>query len=226
METIFKQFKHILTIAMLLLTLVPAIAQVIPASTAPVNSQTKQAATSSKKPPQLSDQRKDFYHLAAQANVMFVYPKGFKEILAPNDEDFSFDYALELPGKEFEIWIQLKSEKENWKSYLNNQAHTANPDSAYVELGKAMAMTFTGDDKYFERNIPSDILARYNADAGKSYLLTLLDLPDCKHYKYALLITLQKNHTGSIMAVCFTNDKSPEFFKNINKASNCMKFKP
>jgi hypothetical protein len=150
--------------------------------------------------------------------------------MAPNDEDFSFDYALELPGKDFEIWFQVKSEKENWASFIHNQnapnAQLANPDSAYNDWGKAHAITFTGDQTYYAVSIPPDVLARYNADAGKSYLLTLLDLPQTKHYKYALLITLQKNHTGTIMAVCFTNDKGPEFYKNINLASNCLKFKP
>jgi hypothetical protein len=56
--------------------------------------------------------------------------------------------------------------------------------------------------------------------------LNLLDFPATKHYKYALLIALQRNHTGTIMAVCFTNDKGPEFFKNVDRASNCLKFKP
>ena len=50
-------------------------------------------------------------------------------------------------------------------------------------------------------------------------------MPATKRYKYALLITLQKNHTGIILAVCFTNEKGPEFFKNLDRASSCMKFK-
>jgi hypothetical protein len=177
-----------------------------------------------------SEQLKEFNHLAAQANVTFIFPKGFKEIKAPDNEDFSFDYALELPGKDFEIWFQVKSEKENWASYIRTQnsqnTQLANPDSLYKDIGEAQAITLTGEKNFFIRTIPPDVLARYNADAGKSYLLTLLDLPDTKHYKYALLITLQKNHTGTILAVCFTNEKGPEFFKNLDKASNCVKFKP
>ena len=66
----------------------------------------------------------------------------------------------------------------------------------------------------------------YASDAaGKTYLLNLLDMPETKHYKYALLITLQKGHVGTIIAVCFANEKGAEFFKNINKASKCLKFK-
>jgi hypothetical protein len=218
MEIILKQFKQLLITAALMLLLSPAFAQV------------KRPAIPHPKPKALLDQIREFYHLNAQANVSFTYPKGFVEIMAPNDEDFSFDYALELPGKDFEIWFRVKSEKENWASYEHSpnlpNATMANPDSAYNDWGKALVKQLTGDQQYYERSIPPDVLARYHADAGKSYLITLLDLPDTKGYKYALLITLQKNHTGTIMAVCLTNDKGPDFFKNINKASNCLKFKP
>ncbi len=216
METFLKQFKQILLTAMFMLSIVPVIAQLQQSAAVPV------------KHPQ-SGQQRDFFRLVARAGVKFTYPDGFKEIKPPNNGDFAFDYGLELPGKEFEIWLQVKPEKENWTSY--ERALTAsniqlpNPDSAYNDLGKTQAVAFTGDQKYFVAIIPQDVLARYNADAGKSYLLTLLDLPETKHYKYALLITLHKNHTGTILAVCFTNDKGPEFFKNINKAGNCLKFK-
>jgi hypothetical protein len=180
------------------------------------------------KRPVISPQLAEFNHLAAEANVVFTFPKGFKEIAAPDNDYFSFDYAMVIPGKDFEIWFQVRSQKENWISYERSKDKpnaVANPDSTYASLGEAHAAAFTGESKYFIRNIPPEVLARYNADAGKSYLLTLLDLPATKRYKYALLITLQKDHTGIIMAVCFTNDKGPEFFKNIDKASNCLKFK-
>lgn len=217
MEFFLRQFKQMFIAAMFMLFICPAIAQV------------KQQSVVHKKPAELMGQIREFYHLIAQANVSYTYPKGFVETLAPNNEDFTFDYALELPGKDFEIWFQVKSEKEDWIRYQQAQtapnSQLANPDSAYNDWGKAHALAFTGDQKYFVTIIPPNILARYHADAGKTYLLTLLDLPDTKHYKYALLITLQKNHTGTIMAVCFTNDKGPEFFKNINRAGNCLKFK-
>jgi hypothetical protein len=51
-------------------------------------------------------------------------------------------------------------------------------------------------------------------------------MPITKHYKYALLITLQKAQTGTILAICFANEKGPEFFKNMGLAKNCIKFKP
>ena len=218
MDTFLKQFKQILFTTMLLLFIASVIAH------------GQHSVPAIIKHPPASRQLKAFYHLTAQANVTFTFPKGFKEIKAPDNEDFSFDYAIALPGKDFEIWFQVKSEKENWASYVHAQntpsSQLANPDSLYIGIGAAQASAFTGDQRYFVRNIPPDVLARYNADAGKSYLLNLPDLAQTKHYKYALLITLQKNHTGTILAVCFTDEKGPEFFKNINKASNCIKFKP
>lgn len=176
-----------------------------------------------------SAQFREFSVLLNQASVAFTFPKGFKEIRAINNEDFSFDYAMQMPGKDFEVWFQVKSQKENWASYeradSDNGKELANPDSLYIDMGKAHATAFTGDRNYFVRNMPQNVLTRYNADAGKSYLLNLLDLPATKHYKYALLITLQRNHTGTIVMVCFTNEKDPEFFKNIDRATNCLKFK-
>jgi len=176
-----------------------------------------------------SRQLAGFVRLAAEADAVFTLPKGFKEIKAPDNEDFSFDYAITLPAKDFEIWLLVKSQKENWASYEKSKnkpgAETANPDSTYISIARAHATALTGENTFFTRNIPADVLARYNADAGKSYLLNLLDSPVTRHYKYALLITLQKDHTGIIMAVCFTNDKGPEFFKNLDKAGSCIKFK-
>jgi hypothetical protein len=195
----------------------------------PLFAQVKPPASAPVKHHHSSQQLKDFFTFAAQANAIFVYPKGFREIPAPDDEDFSYDYALELPGKGFEIWLKVASQKEEWFNYTRTQTVKGpgmeNPDSVYLDVGKADARALSGDQPYFERTIPADVLARYHADAGKSYLVTLLDLPDTKHYKYALLITLQKYHTGTIRAICFGNEKGPEFFKNINRASHCLMFK-
>lgn len=216
MKMFVKQIKQILVTPMLILAFLPIFAQ-------------QRHSIAAARLRSASSRLIEFNRLAAQANVIFTLPKGFKEIKAPDNEYFSFDYAIALPGKDFEIWFQVKSQKENWISYQktknNPNSQLANPDSTYSALGEANAAAFTDDNNYFTRTIPPDVLARYNADAGKSYLLTLRDLPATKHYKYALLITLQKDHTGIIMAVCFTNDKGPEFFKNIDKARNCVRFK-
>jgi hypothetical protein len=224
MKAVLKLFKQILVAAVLMFSIVPAIAQ-IKRHAAQIKPPAKLAKRAS-----VTSRLAEFIELAADANVVFNVPKGFKEINAPDNDYFSFDYAMELPGKDFEVWLQVKSQKENWNSYLNtkNSPNTrlANPDSTYISLAEAHAAAFTGENKYFVKSIPPEVLARYNADAGKSYLLSLLDLPATKRYKYALLIILQKNHTGIIMAVCFTNDKGPEFFKNLDKAGSCIKFKP
>ncbi|MDN5289192.1 MAG: hypothetical protein JWR38_5466 [Mucilaginibacter sp.] len=230
MKAIVKQTKQILLQLVLLFCVTNGSAQIRPPH---ASTQVKKKPTSSvqakRNAAPVSAQFKEFSQLLAQASITFMFPKGFKEIEAVNNEDFSFDYAMEMPGKDFEVWFQVKSQKENWASYErlqnDNDHQLANPDSLYLEMGKAHAIAFTGDRNYFVRNMPQNVLARYNADSGKSYLLSLLDLPATKHYKYALLITLQRNHTGTVMMVCFTNEKDPEFFKNIDKATNCLKFK-
>jgi len=178
----------------------------------------------------LTPQLKDFYGFAAEANVLFNFPAGFKELEATDDEDFSFDYAMGLPGKDFEIWLQVKSQKKNWDSYQYNYnmpgQKLEHPDSAYKAMGLSHVSEFSsGDDQPDVRCLLPKVLKRYNADEGKSYLISLQDSETTKHFKYALLIALQKNHTGTIIMVCFTNDKGPEFFKNVDKASHSVRFK-
>jgi hypothetical protein len=186
-------------------------------------------AVAQKKTKPVNAERKDFYHLLAQADLKFTYPPGFKEDTAVNNEDFSYDFDIELPGRDFEAWFAVKPQKENYTSYQHTQndkdARVENPDSVYIDIGDASARALTGE-KNTGRSIPADVLARYNADAGKSYLLTLLDFPETKHYKYALLFAIEKNHTGMLVAVYFTNHKDPEFYKNVNRASHCFRFKP
>jgi hypothetical protein len=220
MRLILRRFKQILLTTTFVLSAVTAMSQ-----------QVKQKHAVAKpiiaKP--ISRRLADFYHLTNEAGIVFTFPEGFKELPSLNNKDFPYDYAMELPGQEFEIWFRVKSQKDNlvdFEKYKNDPAKkVSNPDSLYIQMGLDQVNLFTGDQNYFTTIIPQDILARYNATSGKTYLLNLLDLPETKHYKYALLITLQKEHVGTIIAVCFANDKGPEFFKNINKASKCLKFK-
>jgi hypothetical protein len=220
-----KQIKQILLTAILLFCIAPVFAQ-----EKKHPAKIKQEVTVVKNAPVISNQLNNFLLAAAQANVLFTFPEGFKEITLPNNEEYPFDYGMELPGKEFEIWFQVRSQKENYASYerllSTKNARLANPDSLYLGYGTALAAAFTGGHDFAVRNIPQRIASGYNADAGKSYLLNLLDMPVTKHYKYALLITLQKAQTGTILAICFANEKGPEFFKNMGLAKNCIKFKP
>jgi hypothetical protein len=172
-----------------------------------------------------TSQPKTFTSELAQVDLNFTFPEGFKEVKAPNTENFPFDYALELPGSGFELWMRVNTQKENEKLLVDKNVHVANPDSLYINLAQDQLTAFTSEKNYMRRNLPPYILERYNADAGSIYLVSINDSPITKHYKYAFLTVLQKNKTGTVLAVCLTNEKGPEFFKNMNKASNCLKFK-
>jgi len=177
----------------------------------------------------VSTQLSSFLKEAREAGVDFMMPKTFKEIPAVNNENFSFDYAMTIPGQGFEVWLQVHSLKQNWLSYDQVKDITGktldNPDSTYLQAARAHATAMSDDDKYFARPLPARVLEMYNADAGKTYLFDLANLPETRHYKYALLIAIQKDHTGYLMAVCLTNEKGPAFFKNINQARDCIKFR-
>jgi len=144
----------------------------------------------------------------AETNLSFTLPNGFREIKPANSDDF--DYGIELPDGDFEIWFQTKSLKENKPVKLKSDKQV-NPDSLYVEMGRSQAAAFKGDDKYLTRNIPQRSLAAYGADAGKTYLVNLPDAPSTKHYKYAMIVVLQKNHVGTLEAVCFANELGPGY---------------
>ena len=215
-----RQFKRILLTALLAVYTVTAMSQ---------HKKSKPVVAKPIDAKPISFQLADFYHKTNESGIVFNFPVGYRELPAVNNDDFSYDYAMEIPGQEFEVWFLVKSQKTNWSDYeryKNDPTKSiGHPDSLYIQIGHAEASGFMGDQPYFTRNISKDVLKRYNADAGKSYLLNLEDMTVTKHYKYALLLTLQKNHIGTILAVCFANEKSPEFFKNVNRMSRYIKFK-
>ena len=171
-----------------------------------------------------SPQLKSFYSSLARLNMTFNVPEGFKEIKVVNTEAMPFEYAMEIPDADFEIWFRTNTQKDNEK-FLEDKNINSSPDSVYVNIAREQAAAFTSDKNYLVRSIPPYMLDRYNANAGRTCLLNLNDSPLTKHYKYALLIVLQKDKTGTVLAICFTNVKGPEFFKNMYQASNCLKFK-
>jgi hypothetical protein len=170
-----------------------------------------------------------FNKTLAEAGMIFTPVAGFKEAGAYSKGNSDFDYGLTLPGQDFEVWFQVTPLKQSWQSYERTQANNKqpgiNPDSAYLKVGKFKAEALSADGTFFERNLRPHTLAEYNADAGKTYLVDLKDSPETKHYSYALLITLQKDHIGNVMVMCLTNDRGPAFFRNINRLKNCLKFK-
>lgn len=171
-----------------------------------------------------SQQFKAFDKALNKSGIAFTFPAGFKEIKAVSNREFNFNYALELPEKDFEIWLRVNSLKEN-KELLKDNNLRMPADSAYSYIIKQQAVAFSNDNDWLTRPIPNFILTRYNADVGKTYLVNLKDSPITKHYKYALMIVLAKYKTGSVFAICLSNNKGPEFFKNMFEASNCLKFK-
>lgn len=159
----------------------------------------------------------------ADANLSFTLPNGFKEAKPVNDD--AFDYAIEVPDGDFEIWFEAKSLKDNKPVKLKNDKQV-NPDSLYLEMGRDQAEALKGDKDYLTRSIPQNSLSRYGADAGKTYLVNLPDAPSTKHYKYAMVVVLQKNRVGTLEAVCFGNELGPGFFKYLGMAQSCIKFNP
>lgn len=176
-----------------------------------------------------SKQFRNFIKLANEANVVFTAPEGFREIKPIKNDTLSFDYALELPDEDFEVWFKVRSQKRLLTGYTHMVSDTVkteeNPDSLYNKTGLTLATELSGGQSYFTTVVPPDYLARYNADEGKTYLLNLADANETKHYKYALLITLHKDHVGTIVAICLGNEKGSEFFKNIFKVSKSLRFK-
>ncbi len=205
MNIIAKKINCFLFGILLLLLVVPVVAQVNRASA--------------------NSQLKNFNNALTQVNMAFTFPEGFKEIKAPSTDDFPFNYGMELPGQGFEIWLRVNTQKEGEKFLADKNVRNISTDSLYLSLAHDQIASFTTDNTYLKRRLPDYILGRYNADAGSTFLLSLNDSPITKHYKYALLIVLQKNRVGTVLTICFTNEKGPEFFKNMNLASSCLKFK-
>lgn len=198
-----KQIKHILNTVALILCIVPAFAQT-----------------------KLSSDNRVFNRHLAKANITFTFPPGFKEVKL--GDNHAFDYAISSTDDDCEIWFKVRSQRENMAEYLRkSDRKITNPDSVYQDIALAQANTFkskTDDRPLFIRNIPPYTLTRYNADIGKTYLINLPDDPETKHHKFAMLVVLQKNKVGTIMAVCFANELGPGFFKTLNEASSCLKF--
>jgi len=205
MNTIITRINYLLIIVLLLFA-------------APVVAQSTKATTS-------TTQLKTFYNSLSQIDVAFNFPGGFKEIKAPTTDSYQYDYAMVLPDVDFEIWFRINTQKENEKLLADKNIRINNPDSLFISIAQDQIASFTSEKTFIKRSLPPYILNRYNADGGCTYLVSIDDTPVTKHYKYAFVTVLQKNGSGTVTAIAFTNDKGPEFFKNMNQASTCLKFK-
>ncbi len=179
-----------------------------------------------KQPATLTRDLKSFDKRLTKANMSFIFPTEFKETKAT--DIYNFDYAIAAPEGDCEIWFKVQSQKEAWTNYIKakNDNRVINPDSLYNEIGAAQAKAFKGEADALVRVIPPMLLTRYNADLGKTFLVNLPDMAATKHYKYAMVVVMQKTKTSVALAVCFANELGPGFFKNLNKASSCLKFNP
>lgn len=92
MSPIARQFKQIIITAIFLLVAAVATSQV--------------------KPPTPSNQLRNFSKETVEDGMEFIFPDGVREIPAVNTVDFPFDYAMSLPGKDFEIWFMVRSTKK------------------------------------------------------------------------------------------------------------------
>ena len=187
---------------------------------APVMAQTNRSSAGI-----VASQLKNFTASLTQIDASFSFPDGFKEIKAPNTDSYQFDYAMVLPDAGFEIWFRVNTQKENEKLLADKNIKTGSPDSLFLSIARDQIESLTSEKAFSKRKLPHYILDRYNADAGCVYLVSIDDSPVTKHYKYAFVTVLQKNGSGTIMAIAFTNEKGPDFFKNMKLASTCLKFK-
>lgn len=188
---------------------------------APAFAQVKQPAT-------LTKDLKSFDKKLSKAKMTFIYPIGFKEAKATETDIYSFDYGIVAPEGDCEIWFKVQTLKDGWNNYMKvkNDNRAVPIDSLYHEIGLVQAKAFKGDEDPITRPIPLSILTRYNANLGKTFLVNLPDSPQTKHYKFAMVVVMQKSKTSIAMAVCFANELGPGFFKNLNKVNSCLKFNP
>jgi hypothetical protein len=179
--------------------------------------------------PAKSAERQAFMQALTRTNISFTYPPDFNEIKVPNDENLSFDYGLKLRDKEFEVWYIVNNLKGDWASYEDSKNDPERvqeiPDSLYRKICRAHAIGLSGGD-YTTVDMPdNDLRKQFNADVGKAYALNLYDSPITKHYKYALLLMVQKNKKANVLMLFLSNDNGPEFYNNVNKAYNSIRFR-
>lgn len=173
-------------------------------------------------------QLKSFQQNLAGINVQFAFPREFKEIKTVHTTDLDIDYAMELPSENFQVWFMVRNlQQQHAKAKVFEDASKMaadNPDSLYKSFAKTTAIALAGKDNYTVKVLPPEALALFRANNGQSYLLSLYNTPITNHYKYGLLICLQKHGAGSVSMLFLSNDNGPGFYKNVNRACYSVRF--
>jgi len=177
-----------------------------------------------------STQFKTFQQALAETNLQFVIPKNFKEIepIQTATADVNVDYAVMLPQSNFQVWFKVKNiaqEEARFKASDGDaKLSLANPDSLYSFKSLSTAIKLAGKGNFTYKSLPQNVLDSFHADAGCSYQLNLRDMPETNHYKYGLLISLQKNTSGYILMLFLGNENGPAFYKKVNMAYYSVRF--
>lgn len=172
-----------------------------------------------------------FTNLLAHAQMTFDTPNGFEETAIIKNKQMNYNYALKLPGHNFEVRYTVRPLDTLQKQYeamkKNQQPGTV---MAGIEPNKLYAMSFrailfnisggrAGDIKLF----PADAVKKeFNADWGATGMVPLA--PEFgQNYKDCMVIAIHKDNIGDAYYFYMITDR--EDVKLIPSIFHALKFK-